>query len=94
MQIATMRTVLATTLLLAITAKVNAKSCTVQSSNGRSDDSPAIAQALSECAEDSVITFSEGVDYNVFNPVKANLSNVTIQMQGNLHLSQNITHMQ
>lgn len=81
--------------LLAVRGAVDAKECTVQSSNGQSDDSPAIARALAECAEDSVITFSEGIDYNVFNPVNAsNLSNVTINMQGNLHLSQNITHMQ
>lgn len=81
--------------LLAVTGAVEAKTCTVQSSNGQSDDSPAIAKALVECAEDSVIIFSEGIDYNVFNPVNASdLSNVTINMQGNLHLSQNITHMQ
>lgn len=71
-----------------------AKRCTVESSNGASDDSPAIQAALEDCAEDSVIHFTEDADYNVFNPVAANLTNVTIDMQGNLHLSQNITHMQ
>jgi len=90
-----MRSIFAVAAVLASISVVDAKSCTVQSSSGKSDDSPAIAKALAECAKDSVITFSEGIDYNVFNPVKAsNLSNVTIQMQGNLHLSQNITHMQ
>lgn len=90
-----MRTCLTIATLLAVRGAVGAKTCTVQSSNGQSDDSPAIVKALAECAEDSVITFSEGIDYNVFNPVNAsNLSNVTINMQGNLHLSQNITHMQ
>lgn len=80
---------------LAAASQVYAKSCTVHSSNRTTDDSPAILQALAECAHDSVITFSEGVDYNVFNPVIANnLSNVTIQMQGNLHMPQNVTYIQ
>jgi hypothetical protein len=73
--------------------------CTVasqfKSSNGKADDSPAIAAAFAKCAQDSTIVFSEGVDYNVLQPIAAtNLSNVTIQMQGNLHLPTNITAVQ
>lgn len=75
------------------------KACVIPSSylssNGSADDSPAIAAAFAKCSSNSVIIFSEGVDYNVFTPVSAkNLSNVAIQMQGNLHLPQNVTAVQ
>ena len=75
------------------------KSCIISSqylaSNGTADDSPAISAALAECSEDAEITFVEGVDYNVFNPVRVtNLSNVAINVRGNLHLPQNITAVQ
>lgn len=75
------------------------KTCVVRSgydsSNGTADDSPAIAAAFAKCASDSVITFSEGVEYNVFTPIVAtNLSNVEIQMEGNLNLPQNISYIQ
>ena len=70
------------------------KTCTVKSSGGK-DDSPAIAAAFAQCAKDSTVIFSQGVDYNVLQPIVAkNLSNVTIQMQGNLHLPKNITAVQ
>lgn len=40
--------------------------CTIPSSyalsNGTEDDSPAIQAAFAQCAQDSVIIFSEGVD--------------------------------
>jgi len=75
------------------------KTCVVSSgyvsSNGLADDSPAIASALASCSKDSVIVFSEGVEYNVFTPIVAtNLSNVEIQMEGNLNLPQNISYVQ
>ena len=75
------------------------KACVIpsnyKSSNGTADDSHAIASAFAKCSTDSVIVFSEGVDYNVFQPIVAkNLSNVAILMQGNLHLPQNITYIQ
>ncbi|CZR64156.1 probable exopolygalacturonase [Phialocephala subalpina] len=64
------------------------------SSNGSADDSPAVAAAFAKCSSNSVIIF-EGVDYNIFTPISAtNLSNVAIQMQGNLHLPQNVTAVQ
>lgn len=63
--------------------------------NGTGDDSPAIAAAFKDCSSNAVIVFSEGTDYNVFNPITAvDLDNVGIQMQGNLHLPQNITYVQ
>ncbi|KAL9093873.1 MAG: hypothetical protein Q9165_003796 [Trypethelium subeluteriae] len=80
-------------------ALTRSKTCVISSrygaSNGSADDSPAIAAAFEECSENAEITFSEGVDYNVFNPISAtNLSNVAINLQGNLHLPQNITAVQ
>lgn len=69
--------------------------CVVPSSNGQADDSPAISAAFAQCAHNGIVTFSLGVDYNVFAPISAtNLSNVKIEMHGNLHLPQNITYMQ
>ncbi|KAI9045547.1 putative extracellular exo-polygalacturonase [Aspergillus affinis] len=66
--------------------------CVVPSSDGATDDSPAISQVFARCATDSVIVFEKGVDYNLFRPIQAtNLSNVEIRMHGNLHLPQNIT---
>lgn len=70
------------------------KVCTVLPQGNGNDSSPAILQAFQECASDSTIIFQGGIDYVVYNPVAANLSNVTIQVDGNIHLSQNITHMQ
>jgi hypothetical protein len=71
------------------------KTCTIpskyQSSNGTADDSPAIASAFAECKTGGTIVFEEGVDYNVFKPILAqNLTDVTISMNGNLHLPQDI----
>ena len=76
-----------------------AKTCTVSSryaaSNGTADDSPAIIAALAACADGGIVIFSQGVDYNALTPISAtNLSNVTIQLSGNLHLPKNITYIQ
>lgn len=71
------------------------KTCTVKSSNGTADDSPAIASALAQCSSGGTVLFEHGVDYNVYTPVEAtNLTDVTMQMYGNLHLPQNVTYMQ
>jgi hypothetical protein len=75
------------------------KICTIASkylaSNGTADDSPAVASAFATCAEDSIIVFSEGVDYNILTPISAtNLSNVEIKVEGNLHLPKNVTYIQ
>ncbi|KAI9687129.1 MAG: hypothetical protein M1822_002540 [Bathelium mastoideum] len=82
-----------------VSGLARSKTCTISSeyeaSNGTADDSPAIAAAFVECSQNAVITFSAGLDYNVFTPIKAtNLSNVAINVQGNLHLPQNITAIQ
>jgi hypothetical protein len=73
--------------------------CTIpskyKSSGGTADDSPAVTRAFAKCVKDATIVFEEGVDYNVLKPVSAtNLSNVTIQMLGTLHLPTNITAVQ
>jgi hypothetical protein len=58
-------------------------------------DSEAIEEVFARCSSDSEITFSEGVEYNVFSPLKAtNLSNVLVHHLGNLNLPQNITYVQ
>ncbi|OCL09929.1 glycoside hydrolase family 28 protein [Glonium stellatum] len=64
-------------------------------SNGTADDSATVASAFAKCSANAIIKFSEGVDYNIFNPISAtNLSNVGIQMQGNLHLPRDIATIQ
>ncbi|KUJ07419.1 pectin lyase-like protein [Mollisia scopiformis] len=75
------------------------KACVIPSqyisSNGSADDSPAVAAAFAKCSRDSVIVFSERVDYNIFTPISAgNLSNVAILMHGNLHLPQDVVAVQ
>lgn len=65
------------------------------SSDGTANDAPAIAKAFAQCADGGVVTFSLGVDYYVATPISAtNLTGVTIEMYGNLHLPQNVTQMQ
>lgn len=81
------------------TAQDSVKICHVQSeytsSDGIADDSPAIATAFAECGVNGVVAFAEGVNYNVLTPIVAtNLSDVTIQMYGNLLLPRNLTYVQ
>jgi hypothetical protein len=64
-------------------------------SKGKASDAGAIAEVFARCSHDSIIEFSEGVDYNVFSPITAkNLSNVVISVKGNWNLPQNITAVQ
>ncbi|KAF7714839.1 Galacturan 1,4-alpha-galacturonidase [Penicillium ucsense] len=59
------------------------------------DDSQTVNRVFAQCAHDSVIIFEEGADYNIFKPISAtNLSNVEIQVKGNLHLPQSIAQIQ
>lgn len=58
------------------------KTCVIPSSynasNGTADDSTAVASAFASCSSNAAIVFSPGVDYNVFQPIKAtNLTNVS-----------------
>lgn len=94
----TLTSLLASTAVLASPPSYS-KTCVIpskySSSKGSADDSAAIASAFAECSENAVITFSEGVDYNVYQPISAkNLSNVEIQIYGNLHLPQDISAVQ
>lgn len=60
-------------------------------SNGTEDDSPAINSAFEKCGHGGTVVFEEGVSYSILKPIIAsNLSDVTIQMHGNLHLSKDI----
>lgn len=69
--------------------------CVIQSSHEAVDDSPAVARVFAQCASDSVIVFQDEVKYNIFQPISAtNLSNVECQMNGNLHLPQDIAKVQ
>ncbi|KAG8991893.1 hypothetical protein FRB93_002513 [Tulasnella sp. JGI-2019a] len=86
--------VLATSVSSSILPIRRSSTCTVKSSNGTSDDSPAFLAAAKACAKDATIVFSAGVDYNIFTPVNATLNNVEIKLLGNLHLPQNITQVQ
>jgi hypothetical protein len=64
-------------------------------SNGSADDSPAIASAFAHCANGGTISFAEGTDYNVLTPIVAtDLNNVTVELNGNLHLPQNVSYIQ
>lgn len=66
-----------------------------ESSGVVASDADAIAAAFAECSENAIIEFSEGVEYNVFEPVAAtNLSNVVISLKGNWNLPQNISYVQ
>lgn len=60
-------------------------------SGGTASDSPAINEIFARCSKDSEIIFSEGVEYNVFSPLKAtNLSNVVVRHLGNLNLPSSV----
>ena len=47
------------------------KTCVVHSSKGRADDTAAVEAAFKNCSSNAIVSFSEGVDYNIFTPVTA-----------------------
>ena len=80
---------------LALGSSSRPRHCVIPASNSTADDSATVNGVFAQCATDSVIVFQEGVDYNIFKPISAlNLSNVEIQMKGNLHLPQSIAEIQ
>ncbi|KAM0328640.1 hypothetical protein ACHAQA_005052 [Verticillium albo-atrum] len=86
---------LSVVLLVGVASAACRQKCVVPSSNGTESDSEAIQDVLDRCSKDSLILFEEGVDYNVFEPIAAlTLDNVIISVQGNLHLSQDISAVQ
>ncbi|KAG9217737.1 hypothetical protein CCMSSC00406_0003574 [Pleurotus cornucopiae] len=75
-------------------ASVHAAECTVKHSDNGTDDSPSILQAFQECAIDSTITF-ESANYSAHTPVSlTGLRNVTVFLNGNLNLPNNISQVQ
>ncbi|WWC88832.1 uncharacterized protein L201_003746 [Kwoniella dendrophila CBS 6074] len=73
----------------------NGQTCTVQSGGSNStDDSPSFRDAAKQCANGGTLVFKQGVDYYFNTPVNATLNNVNIQLNGNIHLPQNITYVQ
>ncbi|KAK0497826.1 pectin lyase fold/virulence factor [Armillaria luteobubalina] len=71
-----------------------AAECTVERSDNGTDDSTFILKAFAECAEDSVITFAEA-NYRAYTPMSfTGLRNVTINLNGNLNLPNNISQVQ
>ncbi|KAH8903906.1 family 28 glycosyl hydrolase [Coniochaeta sp. PMI_546] len=90
---------LAASWLLFIATAAALQTCVVPSqykcSKGKASDAAAISEVFARCSQDSIIEFSQGVDYNVFSPIKAtNLSNVIISLKGNWNLPQNVTAIQ
>jgi polygalacturonase len=68
--------------------------CLVAHMNG-TDDTPFITRALTQCGNESVIVFQEGITYNVWTPAwLENLSNVEIRIYGNLTLPTNMSYIQ
>ncbi|KAJ8690609.1 hypothetical protein PTI98_012024 [Pleurotus ostreatus] len=75
-------------------ASVHAAECTVKHSDNGTDDSPSILQAFQECAIDSTITF-ESANYSAHTPLSlTGLRNVTVFLNGNLNLPNNISQVQ
>ncbi|PPQ63463.1 hypothetical protein CVT24_004995 [Panaeolus cyanescens] len=74
---------------------VKAGECTVPASgDGITDDSPAILKAFTDCQKDSIITFT-AANYSAFTPISlTDLSNVTVRLNGNLLLPNNMTRVQ
>jgi hypothetical protein len=77
-----------------VAAQGKGKTCTVQSSNGKSDDSISFEEALKSCSSNAIIHFKDGISYNIWTPIKASLNNVEIQVNGNLSLPNNMKTVQ
>jgi Glycosyl hydrolases family 28 len=75
-------------------AQSKGETCTVQSSNGKSDDSPSFEEALKLCSSNAVIQFKDGISYNIWTPIKASLNNVEILVNGNLSLPNSMKTIQ
>ncbi|KIM29881.1 glycoside hydrolase family 28 protein [Serendipita vermifera MAFF 305830] len=72
----------------------NTKKCKVPHT-ANADDAPAIVQVFKDCNVNSEITFQKNVAYNAWSPMKwDNLTNVVINIEGSIHLPNNITAVQ
>ncbi|KAF8918384.1 pectin lyase fold/virulence factor [Mucidula mucida] len=80
--------------ILATVTTVWAAECTVDRNTDGSDDTSFILKAFKDCSQDSVITFQQA-NYSAHTPMSfTDLSNVTIHLEGNLNLPNNITAVQ
>ncbi|KAF9017680.1 pectin lyase-like protein [Hymenopellis radicata] len=80
--------------ILATVATTWAAECTVDRNTDGSDDTSFILKAFKDCSKDSVITFQQA-NYSAYTPMSfTDLSNVTIHLEGNLNLPNNITAVQ
>ncbi|TDZ53320.1 putative exopolygalacturonase C [Colletotrichum trifolii] len=71
------------------------RQCVVVPSEGTQSDSPAVAEAFRNCGSNGEIVFSAGTEYKIYEPIVAtNLTNVVINVQGNLTLPQDIPAVQ
>jgi Glycosyl hydrolases family 28 len=75
-------------------AQTITRTCIVEHVNVNSDDSPAFESALERCSSNAIVQFSAGVNYNIWTPIKAKLSNVEIRVDGNLSLPKRIDEVQ
>ncbi|KAG7087713.1 hypothetical protein E1B28_013660 [Marasmius oreades] len=76
------------------TFAVHAAECVVDANNNGADDSEHILQAFDSCKENSVIRFQQ-TNYSAHTPVSlTGLKNVTIHLDGNLNLPNNISQVQ
>ncbi|TFK63573.1 pectin lyase-like protein [Pluteus cervinus] len=80
--------------LLLLPLFTKAEDCIVPHNNDGSDDSPAILSSFTQCSINSTITF-EQAEYQALTPISlVGLENVTIFLNGNIHLPTNISQVQ
>ncbi|TFK37604.1 pectin lyase fold/virulence factor [Crucibulum laeve] len=72
-----------------------AAECSVEhADDATKDDSSSILKAFKDCAQDSTITFAQA-NYSAYTPITlAGLKNVTVLLNGNLNLPNNISRIQ
>ncbi|KIY61614.1 glycoside hydrolase family 28 protein [Cylindrobasidium torrendii FP15055 ss-10] len=89
-----MRAFFSRLIALALLSTVFAAECTVDHNDDGSDDTEHILKAFSDCKENSVITF-QAANYSAYTPASfEGLKNVTIHLEGNLLLPNNISAVQ
>ncbi|KZO94068.1 glycoside hydrolase family 28 protein [Calocera viscosa TUFC12733] len=68
-----------------------AKTCTVPISPPTVDSTANVLAAARSCSENATIVFSPNATYLLEHPVQLNLTNVIVELNGNLSLPENIT---
>ncbi|KAJ3378281.1 hypothetical protein HDU84_007699 [Entophlyctis sp. JEL0112] len=74
----------------------SSQTCIVDKAAGiDADDTPNIVKAFDACKANATVIFSEGVTYNTYTPFQVTgLSNVKIEINGNIQLSSNLTYVE